>query len=49
MFVKKATLIDKHVTFNLLVTKFEAHLKIPCYLMKNRILRIVLNDKMIEP
>lgn len=36
LFVKEATLVDKHVAFNLLVTKFEAYLKKLYYLMENR-------------
>jgi len=36
LFVKEATLVDKHVGFNLLVTKFEAYLKKLFYLMKGR-------------
>lgn len=36
LFVKKATLVDKHVAFNLLVTKFEAYLKKLYYLMENQ-------------
>lgn len=34
LFVKNATIVDKHVGFNLLVTKFEAYLKKLFYLMK---------------
>ena len=36
LYVKDATLVDKHVGFNLLVTKFEAYLKKLFYLMKGR-------------
>ena len=36
LFAKKATVVDKHVAFNLLVTKFEAYLKKLYYLMENR-------------
>ena len=36
LFVKEPTLVDKHVGFNLLVTKFEAYLKKLFYLMKGR-------------
>ena len=34
LFVKKATIVDKFVSFNLLVTKFEAYLKKLYFLMK---------------
>lgn len=36
LFVKEATIVDKFVSFNLLVTKFEAYLKKLFYLMKGR-------------
>lgn len=36
LFAKKATVVDKHVAFNLLVTKFEAYLKKLYYLMENK-------------
>ena len=39
LFGKKPTLVDKHVAFNLLVTKYEAYLKKLFYLMKNREVR----------
>lgn len=35
LFVKDATIVDKHVGFNLLVTKFEAYLKKLYYLIHN--------------
>ena len=36
LFVKEASIVDKHVAFNLLVTKFEAYLKKLYYLMKGK-------------
>ena len=39
LFGKKPTLVDKHVAFNLLVTKYEAYLKKLFYLMKGREIR----------
>ena len=39
LFGKKPTLVDKHVAFNLLVTKYEAYLKKLFYLMKGREVR----------
>lgn len=36
LFAKKPTIVDKHVAFNLLVTKFEAYLKKLYYLMENK-------------
>lgn len=36
LFVKKASIVDKHVAFNLLVTKFEAYLKKLYYLMEGK-------------
>lgn len=39
LFAKKPTLVDKHVAFNLLVTKYEAYLKKLFYLMKGREIR----------
>lgn len=39
IFGKKPTLVDKHVAFNLLVTKYEAFLKKLFYLMKGREIR----------
>lgn len=36
LYAKQATIVDKHVAFNLLVTKFEAYLKKLYFLMKNR-------------
>lgn len=36
LFVKEATIVDKFVSFNLLVTKFEAYLKKLFFLMKGR-------------
>lgn len=39
IFGKKPTLVDKHVAFNLLVTKYEAYLKKLFYLMKGREIR----------
>ena len=36
LFAKKATIVDKHVAFNLLVTKFEAYLKKLYYLMNSK-------------
>lgn len=39
LFGKKPTLVDKHVVFNLLVTKYEAYLKKLFYLMKGREIR----------
>ena len=39
IFGKKPTLVDKHVAFNLLVTKYEAYLKKLFYLMKGREVR----------
>ncbi len=36
LFAKDATIVDKHVAFNLLVIKFEAYLKKLYYLMHNR-------------
>ena len=36
LFVKEAVLVDKHVGFNFLVTKFEAYLKKLFYLMKGQ-------------
>ena len=35
LFVKNATIVEKHVSFNLLVTKFEAYLKKMYYLIHN--------------
>ncbi len=39
LFVKEATIVDKFVSFNLLVTKFEAYLKKLYFLMKGREVR----------
>ena len=36
LYGKQATIVDKHVAFNLLVTKFEAYLKKLYYLMENK-------------
>ena len=36
LFVKEASIVDKHVAFNLLVTKFEAYLKKLYYLMEGK-------------
>ena len=36
LFAKEASIVDKHVAFNLLVTKFEAYLKKLYYLMENK-------------